>query len=190
MKQPKFLLLLLLSGLLLSACQVPSLQKTIVGSKRIVTQERAISTVNAVEMRGFGQLVITQGETEALTIEAEDNLLPYLVSEMRGDTLIIRQKPLFSFKTDRPILFHLTVRSLAALKLAGFTQAEIQDLHVETLKVEMNDFSQMTIAGLDALNFEARISGFSRLDAAGVVDHAAVEMKESAVYQHNGLDVR
>jgi len=37
---------------------------------------------------------------------------------------------------------------------------------------------------------QARITGFSRLDATGVVDHAAVEMKESAVYQHGGLSIR
>jgi hypothetical protein len=190
MKQLKFFFIFLLSALLLSACQAPSLQKTIVGSKRVTTQTRAVSALDAVEMRGFGHLIITQGDTEALTIEAEDNLIPYLVTEMRGSTLVIRQKPLFSFKANQPILFRLTVRSLDTLKLTGFTQAEIDDLRVETLKVELKDFSQMTIAGLVAQNFEARVSGFSRLAAAGVVDSASVEMKESAVYQHDELTVR
>jgi hypothetical protein len=190
MKQLKFFFIFSLFGLLLSACQVPSLQRTIVGSKRILTQERVVSAFNAVEMRGFGRLIITQGDTESLVIEAEDNLLPYMVSEMRGSTLVIRQKPLFSFKTDQPILFHLTVRQLKTLKLSGFTQAEIGDLRGESLKVEMTDFSQMTIAGLEARNFEARISGFTRLDAAGMVNSAAVELKESAVYQYDGLSIR
>ena len=190
MRQLKFTFIFLLSALILSACQVPSLQQTIVGSNQTVTEERPVAGIDAVEMHGFGRLVISQGDEEALTIEAEDNLIPYLVTEMRGGTLVIREKPLFSFKTDRPILFRLTVRELSELKLNGFAQAEVNDLRVKTLKVRMNDFSQTTLDGLEAQSFEARISGFSHLAAAGVVDQAAVEMKESAEYLHGGLTIR
>ena len=190
MKQLKSLPLLLLAALLLSACQIPSLQKTVVGSNQVLTEDRAVTAIEAVEMRGFGKLIITQGDRETLSVEAEDNLLPYLVTRMRGTTLVIRQKTLFSFKTDRPIVFRLTVRSLERLKLSGFTQAEIAGLRAGSLEVELNDFSQMSIAGLEARDFTARVSGFSQLDAAGVVQSAAVETRESAVYQHAGLEVR
>jgi hypothetical protein len=190
MKQLKLSLIFTLAGLLLCACQIPSLQHIVVGSNRMISEDRTVARIQAVEMRGFGRLVISQGDEETLTVEAEDNLIPNLVSEMRGSTLVIREKALFSFKTDRPILFRLTVRSLDSLELNGCTQAEINDLRTNTLKVQLNDFSQLTLNGLDAENFEARISGFSRLDAAGVVDSAAIEMTESAEYTHNGLTIR
>ena len=61
---------------------------------------------------------------------------------------------------------------------------------VDTLEVTLKDFSRLTLNDLNAENFVARISGFSRLDAAGIVKHAALEQKESAVYESAGLNIR
>lgn len=182
--------LLLLATLLLSACQAPAPQKTIVGSNTLAAEERPVGAIRAVEMSGFGRLVVAQGENESLTVEAEDNFLPYLVTEMRGDTLVIRMKPLFSFKPNRPIVYRLTVRSLEAIRLNGFAEAEVNGLQVRNVEIRLKEFSRLAFTDLDADTLDARISGFSRLEVTGVVKKAAVDRKESAVYEDNGLTLR
>lgn len=190
MKIFKLLGVVVLTGLLLSACRPPSLQQTVVGSNRIDIESRPVGSIDAVEMSGFGRLVITQGEGESLTVEAEDNFLKYLVTEMRGTTLVIRLKPLFSFKPNQPIIYCLTVRSLERMQLGGFSEAEVSGLAGQKLDVRLNEFSKLTLNDLDVRDFQARISGFSHLTANGIVASAAVEQKESAAYEAAGLTLR
>jgi hypothetical protein len=190
MKSLKSILILTVSALLLSACQIPSLQKTVVGSERVTSEERRVGAIEQVEMGSFGVLRVSQGDQETLTVEAEDNLIPNFVTEMRGRTLVIRQKPLFSFKPHHPILFHLTVRSLESIKLSGFARAEINGLTTSDFDVKLSGFSALELKNLQATSFKARIDGFSKLSVDGQVERVAVDARENAEYDNHQLVVR
>ena len=57
--------------------------ETIVGSGNVVTESRAVSEFTAVSVHGVGRITIEQTDEETLTITADDNVLPVLVSEIR-----------------------------------------------------------------------------------------------------------
>ena len=47
------------------------------GSGRMAEEERPVSGIIGVDLATFGDLTIEVGEQEGLSIEAEDNLIPY-----------------------------------------------------------------------------------------------------------------
>src|SRR5262245_22473488 len=62
------------------------------GSRNIKTEARTVNGVDRVEVSGNAKLLIEQGETESLTITADDNLLQYLTSDVEGSKLILGVK--------------------------------------------------------------------------------------------------
>ena len=63
--------------------------RTVSGSGKVTEEEREVSGFTGVELATIGNLTIELGERESLHIEAEDNLMRYLETEVRGETLII-----------------------------------------------------------------------------------------------------
>src|SRR5689334_10034881 len=63
-----------------------------VGSGRIATETREASGFSAIDLRGIGRVVVTVGEQEAVTIEAEDNILPRISTTVRDGTLVLQFK--------------------------------------------------------------------------------------------------
>lgn len=53
------------------------------GSGNAITESRDAAGFNEIALSGIGSGIVTQGDAEALTIEAEDNLLPPIGSEVR-----------------------------------------------------------------------------------------------------------
>lgn len=75
-----------LTALLFTAC----LGKR--GSGNLITEEREVSDFDRVELASDGELMLTQGGSESLIIEAEDNVMSYITSEVRGGTLVLGLK--------------------------------------------------------------------------------------------------
>jgi hypothetical protein len=53
------------------------------------TETREIGQFSKIKFKDFGTLILTQGERESLTIEADDSLIDELIAEVRGDTLVL-----------------------------------------------------------------------------------------------------
>jgi len=55
-----------------------------VGSGTVVSQARQVQNFTELAMTTIGDVELTQGSTEGLTIEAEDNILPLLTSTVQN----------------------------------------------------------------------------------------------------------
>src|SRR3990172_801597 len=75
--------------LFISACTLAA-GYLIRGSGRVATETRQASGFDEIEGCCGMQLILSQGETESLEIEAEDNILPEIVSEVIGSRLSVR----------------------------------------------------------------------------------------------------
>ena len=99
----------------------------LVGSGVIVTEARAVSGFHAVELRAFGEVDVTIGGTESLEVEADDNLLALVTSEVIDGRLVIGVEPGHSF-----INVTLRVR-IGASTLDQAVLVGSADLHVDGL---------------------------------------------------------
>src|SRR3990170_5909134 len=67
------------------------------GSGNVVTEERDVSDFHKIHLSGIGNLIITQGEEESLTIEADDNIMPLISADVSGERLTISFKRGYNF---------------------------------------------------------------------------------------------
>ena len=72
-----------------------------------------------VNIETFGEILVSQGETESLTIEAPRDYLRYITSEVEDGTLYIKTRRGFVGGPVQRVIYTLTVKDLDATLILG-----------------------------------------------------------------------
>jgi hypothetical protein len=156
-------------GLLLisAACQVV-VPHTVQGSGNIRSESRRVGDFDAVELAGIGSLIVTQGSADALTIQAEDNILPSLTEAVSGGRLRLGVAPGARLQPSRPIRFEVTVKKINGLILSGPGDVDAVGVRTNWLRLQVSDGGQATIARLiaDTLSVQASGSGVATVNGS------------------------
>jgi hypothetical protein len=137
---------------------------TVIGSGDVVTESRPVGAVTSVSVSAAGQLTIEQSGVESLQITAEDNVLPFVVSDVRNGRLILGLDPGTSVTVTHPILFHLTVRDLTEIEASGASRVEARDVDTGDLTIQLSGASSLTATGF-ADRQQLDVSGASLCEA-------------------------
>jgi putative autotransporter adhesin-like protein len=131
----------------------------IAGSGKIVSEPRTVSGFSTVSLSGSGQVLIEQTGTESLTVMTDDNLLPYVKTEVHGDTLELGTKdPMTNLNPTKDIVYKLTVKQLKGLEVSGSGQADVGGLAQDQLQVRISGSGDVSGQGT-ADDLDLRISG-------------------------------
>ena len=163
--------LFIIASFMLSACSLPFIN-VVRGSGNLTSESRQVSGFSAVRLDGAGKLLLTQGETESLTIEAEDNILPELNSTVQGDTLVLGFQDNFWRQTvipTRTITYTLTVKDLSKVTFNGAGDLEMDDLNTGSFSITINGAGQASVNNLNADSVNIQISGTGNIQLAGEV---------------------
>lgn len=154
------LLLLLLGTLLMSACNFTGI-RIVTGSGIIAEESRDVSGFDAVDISGSGDVIITQGDAEGVTIEAEENLLPYIRTDVRGRTLYIYidHTNLLTINTSRPMRFHVSMKDVTGLETSGSGSITSEKITTDRLDIDISGSGSIKIENLKAGQLTADVSG-------------------------------
>lgn len=152
--------LLVLFSLVLSGCNFTGLH-IVTGSGKMVEESRQVSGFDSVDMSGSGELVIIQGDTEGIKIEAEDNLMPYIRTEVRGHTLYIdlNTTDMLSIQTRRSMKFTVNMKDVASLELSGSGEIISDDIKAKNLDLIITGSGNVEIENLKADSMTMDVSG-------------------------------
>lgn len=149
-------------GTLIAACG-----PVIGGSGKIVTEPRSVAGFSAVDLSGSGRLVIEKGNSESLSITADDNLMQYIESEVRGRTLTLREKDDVNVNPSRDIVFRLTVKGLDNIGISGSGSADAKGLQGDKMTVGVSGSGEISLEG--AVNdLDVSISGSGQYRGRGM----------------------
>ena len=146
-----------------------------------------MSGITGVNLATIGHLIIEVGDTESLRIEAEDNLMEYLETEVRNGRLRIGTQDRVNPRNTKPVNYYLTVKGLdtIVISLSGDIEApdleaerfsitiassgnlEMGDLEADTLTVKISSSGDVTMGVLNADTLEVDIGSDGNLDIAG-----------------------
>jgi hypothetical protein len=154
------------SGLDLGTARV-SRTGVVRGSGNMVEEERPVGSFTGVALGGIGDLTIELSEEETLRIEAEDNILRYIETEVRDETLRIQTRDKVNLKPNRSIRYHLTVKELDTIVLSGLGDIEVPDLETSRFAVRISGMGNIRAGELNADRLDGIISGMGDLEIAG-----------------------
>ena len=174
------MLVLLLTGLAVSACGVESLvtgaveddvQVKVNGSGRPVEESRPVSGFTAISLYTEGQVTIVQGDAETLTIETDDNLVEYIETTVSDGVLDIRLREGadVDLEPTNGIRFEITTGALDALDLYGAGALIVGDLATDRLSLKVSGAGVIRIRNLAASELDVMLAGAGSVVVAGEV---------------------
>ena len=180
---------LIIGSLLLSACSVFGFNVTR-GSGTLTTQSRDVSSFDAVQINGAGELLIIQGETESLEIQAEDNIIDELTSDVQENTLVLGYRDSFLRNTIIPterITYTLTMTELSQVTINGAASMDIDSLETGSLALIINGAGNISINQLLADNLNVEISGTTTIEIGGQTSQQTVTIDGAGNYRADDL---
>ena len=155
------------------------------GSGKVTTDNRQVSKVSAVELRGFGDLDIVQGDTESLSLTGEDNILPLITTEVDSKgTLHIGVKKGESVTTHEKLKYSLSVKSLNGLVLSGSGNIHVKELkNSGTFDVSLEGSGNVKLERIEANALKVSLAGSGGVTVAGEAPEQTVDIAGSGDYE-------
>lgn len=136
---------------------------TVEGDGIAARDQRQVAALGELEVSGSMQVEVRVGPAPSLLVESDGNLLPYIRTETRGNTLQISNERHLRSKT--PVRIVYTTPRLSEVRASGSGQVFVRDLNGAPLEVRKSGSGRVALAGkVDSLH--ARVSGSGVLDAA------------------------
>jgi hypothetical protein len=160
------------------------------GSGVSISQVRQVADFNSVEINFPVELTIQQGNVTALTVEAEDNLLPQLATRVSGDTLYIENSQLDWSKRvnpTRPVWIHMTVKDLQRVDFPSAGSLRLEKFQADHLELSISGAGTMNLTDLTAQNLTVNLSGAGSVTASGAVNSLNLDISGFGSFRGSDL---
>lgn len=132
------------------------------GSGNVQTEKRSVADFNAIEAGGIFDVEVVAQKEFSVEVEADDNLLQFIKTEVEGETLRLSTEK--SISTKSRIRVRISAPNIENLKVSGASKLSLTNLKNDSLKVDASGASKIKVDG-ETGNLEVELSGASRLDA-------------------------
>jgi len=188
MKQTIVFTLLVSVSLAAAACKFSG--SGVAGSGVRKTEKRELKSFSAIDTTGAYEIRIACQKPASFEIEADDNILPLIKTEVRDGILFVNSDE--RYHTSKPITLRINVPALAAVTSRGAGEITIGDVDGESLKLE-----SMGAASIDATGKAKSVvissTGAGKIDADNLqAEKARIDVTGAAsvqVYATEQLDV-
>jgi len=175
--------LALLLALSLSSCITIRLNnKDIKGSGEVASKDFEVSDFDRLDFSGIGNIIITQGETESLNVEAESNVIERLEISSSGKMLKIGYKNnFFNIIPTKPINFYLNVKDLREISISGVGSIKCDKLTTDDLSIDSSGAGSVDM-NLITTVFEVALSGAGKVNLTGQTQSQSIDISGAGSY--------
>ena len=157
--------LCLLSLLTLGACSLHFGAKH-TGSGVLGTATRECRTFDEIEALGSIDIVVRIGDTHSVVVTGDDNLIEYVLTEVKGDRLHIRLDN-GSYNLNKPLIVTVTLPALEHAQLTGSGDVSITGLEQDSISLVVVGSGDVTASGR-VNDLEAHVTGSGDMELRGL----------------------
>jgi hypothetical protein len=132
------------------------------GSGRMASEVRELSDFHGVDVGSTFEVEITAQKDYAVEIEADDNLLPLIRTEVRRGILCIKSERKLS--SENPIRIRISAPDIDSLDVSGAAKISLTGVKNEGVTVDASGASKLSLSG-ETAKLIIDISGATRVDA-------------------------
>ena len=159
------------------------------GSGNVVTQTRDVKDFSAIEIDYPAEVLVKQGGQESLKIEAEDNLLPNLKTQVKNGTLEIfyKRENGKHVNSTKTVKITIVVKDLSDVAFTSAGELTIDQLKSDNLDVSLSGAGNLELEDVQVKELEVSLSGAGSMNASGTVDD--LDLSISGFGDFNGADL-
>lgn len=179
MKQLKLILETGTIFLLFSVFSLSCYAQRITGNGNIQSQMRETGNFHKIDCSGTFHVFLTQGNETQVKVETDENLLPYVITEVNGNTLDLKIKKDISVNPSKSIKVYITLPELDALNVSGVCKVQSQNtLQSDHLKIGVSGTADMDLK-ISTASLKTAISGTAKMNLQGKATFAEFQISGS-----------
>ncbi|MBK8302740.1 MAG: DUF2807 domain-containing protein [Chloracidobacterium sp.] len=136
--------------------------KGVKGSGNMSAEDRSISGFHGIDVGGVYQVEITAQKEYSVRIEADDNLLPLIQTEVNDGILKIESERRISPKSKIRII--IGAPNIDKLEVSGVANVTLNDLKNSDLTIDSSGASKIKLTG-ETAKLTVDVSGATKIDA-------------------------
>lgn len=204
------LFIALLTALLASSCvkyEIGNTFKSVSGSKNVITEKRNVSgSFDKVHVATLLDVEIEQGPNYTISVEADDNLHEYIVTEINGSTLKIYFDNV-SIRNYKEAKVYVTLPEISELKASSSSEIEangtivsndltlktsstadisLSKVRAKSVTIEANSSSEIKVKEIYATTLQAKTSSTADFEAYVEADIINLEASSSSDMELKG----
>lgn len=157
-----------------------------------ISEKREVSGFSEVALQGYGDLIIEQNPDapESLVIEADQEIMSRLSSEVRGGRLILGFDMAWYdwigwglewlFTPNKAIRYHLSMKQISNVAVSGAANLTSARMQSDSLRLTVSGAGKMRIGEVQAQSLSTTISGAGDIEAgAGTVGRLELHISGS-----------
>src|SRR3954451_14530377 len=152
-------------------------KKTVHGNGNLKTEERNATNTDKIKSLGNFNIDIVQGSPSSVKVEADENLLPYIITENKDGRLVIRAREGYNLSSDNKIKVTVTTDKVDEIEVDGSG-----DVNGEG-KFTGEDHLKISIAGSGNVNLnintpqiQSSIAGTGNITLSGETKDSKIEI--------------
>jgi energy-converting hydrogenase Eha subunit A len=167
-----------------------SINGAIPGSGVMARETRETEGFDSISIRFPAKVTISQGSKESVIVEAEDNLLPQLATDVRSGTLFIKNNETNWAKRVDPretVKITIVVKNLKEISFSSAGSLVVENLESDELRLSISGAGEVTLSGLRVGKLDVSLSGAGTILADGKVEDVNVSISGLGSFEGKGL---
>lgn len=141
--------------------------KKINGSGKVVTVNRTTSSFDGITVGGSFDVLLVKGKEGKITIEGEENIIPFIETEIEGDLLHIQIKKNTAINTTKKLLVTVYFENIEKVSLAGSGNINSSEIiKSKDFAVALGGSGNITLK-VDANEISSNIGGSGNIELTG-----------------------
>jgi hypothetical protein len=143
--------------------------KKVKGNGNMTTTSRSTGDYDGIKCAGSLDYILVKGDEGKLTIQGEENLLEYIITEVKGNTLIVKVENNVNLKPswNKTIKITIPFRDINRVSLSGSGDLWNEDtINAEDLEVSLSGSGDV-ILNVKTTTLDGSISGSGDLTVTG-----------------------
>ena len=162
--------------------------KKIKGNGNVITKTRSIKNFDKVSIGGSFNVNLIDGSEGKITIEAEENLIPYIETEVKNGKLKVQFKENTNIKTTKRLIITIPFEDIEAISLGGSGNVRVgKRIKSDDVSFNIGGSGNIT-ANVDANTVKASIGGSGNIKLKGDTDNLKCSIAGSGNIKAYDLD--
>ncbi len=154
------------------------------------TEDRHLSGFHAISSTGSFDVYITQGSSESVKVEAPADIIGEIITEVKGGTLVIRQKEHTSWNNmfgNKKVAIYVSIKEVTGIAVTGSGDAYFKDgINANDISIHVTGSGDV-VGKLTAKNLESSVTGSGDVKITGHAENQKVSVTGSGDYAAKGL---
>lgn len=186
-----FSLILVLAAM--SFLPVSATYPIVIGLSKFKKEDRDVKDFSSLVAGGPITVIVTMGNTESLRFEGDADVIATLVTEVVGNSLIIRPQTSWTSWArkyqDKKIIARVSAKTLKSIAMSGDGSITVNGTLQEHSLSTILSGSGSINASIDVDSFSGGISGSGNLNISGSANNASIKISGSGSLTKKGLSV-